>query len=196
MKTSVRRLWGRVATGLCALLLVLCAAWTCVPARAYALAETPAADPFEDAAAVDLADGSYTVDVTLEGGSGRASVSSPAQLTVLGGKAALEVVWSSPSYDYMLVAGKTYLPTNTDGNSTFEIPVLALGGPFDVVGDTTAMSEPHEIDYQLTLDAASIQAVEEKGAATAGLPLPLVAGVAAAACICAVVLLPRKDRDG
>ena len=36
------------------------------------------------------------------------------------------IVWSSPNYDYMLVDGEKYLPVNTDGNSTFEIPVAAL----------------------------------------------------------------------
>ena len=37
------------------------------------------------------------------------------------------IVWSSPNYDYMIVDGEKYLPTNTEGNSTFEIPVSALG---------------------------------------------------------------------
>ena len=50
----------------------------------------------------------------------------------------------------MLVDGEKYLPTNTEGNSTFEIPVAALDTPLDVVGDTVAMSTPHEIEYTLT----------------------------------------------
>ena len=97
-----------------------------------------------------LADGAYTCDVTLEGGSGRATVESPAALTVADGRMTATIVWSSPNYDYMLVDGEKYLPTNTEGNSTFEIPVTALDTPLDVVGDTVAMSTPHEIEYTLT----------------------------------------------
>ena len=96
------------------------------------------------------ADGSYTCEVTLEGGSGRATVDSPAALTVAEGKMTATIVWSSPNYDYMIVDGEKYLPTNTEGNSTFEIPVAALGTPLAVTADTVAMSKPHEIEYTLT----------------------------------------------
>ena len=101
------------------------------------------------------ADGSYTCEVTLEGGSGRATVDSPAALTVADGKMTATIVWSSPNYDYMIVNGEKYLPTNTEGNSTFEIPVSALGIPLSVVADTVAMSTPHEIEYTLTFSAPS-----------------------------------------
>ena len=101
------------------------------------------------------ADGSYTCEVTLEGGSGRATVDSPAALTVADGKMTATIVWFSPNYDYMIVDGEKYLPTNTEGNSTFEIPVSALGVPLSVVADTVAMSTPHEIEYTLTFSAPS-----------------------------------------
>ena len=101
------------------------------------------------------ADGSYTCEVTLEGGSGRATVDSPAALAVADGKMPATIVWSSPNYDYMIVDGEKYLPTNTEGNSTFEIPVSALGIPLSVVADTVAMSTPHEIEYTLTFSAPS-----------------------------------------
>ena len=113
-----------------------------VEAQAEEAAETPA-------------DGSYTCEVTLEGGSGRATVDSPAALTVADGKMTATIVWSSPNYDYMIVDGEKYLPTNTEGNSTFEIPVAALGTPLSVVADTVAMSTPHEIEYTLTFSAPS-----------------------------------------
>ena len=103
------------------------------------------------------ADGTYTCDVTLEGGSGRAAVDSPAALTVADGKMTATIVWSSPNYDYMLVDGEKYLPTNTEGNSTFEIPVSALDTALDVTADTVAMSTPHEIEYTLTFDSASLK---------------------------------------
>ena len=104
------------------------------------------------------ADGTYTCEVTLEGGSGRATVESPAALTVADGKMTAAIVWSSPNYDYMLVDGEKYLPTNTEGNSTFEIPVSALDTALDVTADTVAMSTPHEIEYTLTFDSASLKA--------------------------------------
>ena len=110
----------------------------------------------QPAAAEAPADGTYTCDVTLEGGSGRATVESPAALTVADGRMTATIVWSSPNYDYMLVDGEKYLPTNTEGNSTFEIPVTALDTPLDVVGDTVAMSTPHEIEYTLTFASASL----------------------------------------
>ena len=103
------------------------------------------------------ADGTYTCDVTLEGGSGRATVESPAALTVADGKMAATIVWSSPNYDYMIVDGEKYLPTNTEGNSTFEIPVAALDTALDVTADTVAMSTPHEIEYTLTFSSASLK---------------------------------------
>lgn len=100
---------------------------------------------------MDLADGEYSVELALEGGSGKATVDSPTKLVVSGGAATLTVTWSSPNYDYMLVDGEKYLPVNTEGNSVFEIPVKVLNEPFTVIGDTTAMSQPHEIEYKLTV---------------------------------------------
>ena len=108
------------------------------------------AQPKADDAAETPADGEYTASVVLEGGSGRATVESPAALTVADGKMTAAIVWSSPNYDYMIVDGEKYLPTNTEGNSTFEIPVAALGTPLAVTADTVAMSTPHEIEYTLT----------------------------------------------
>ena len=72
-------------------------------------------DAVEKAAEAETpADGTYTCDVTLEGGSGRATVESPAALTVADGKMTATIVWSSPNYDYMIVDGEKYLPTNTE----------------------------------------------------------------------------------
>ena len=114
-------------------------------------------DAVEQAAAETPADGTYTCDVTLEGGSGRATVESPAALTVADGKMTATIVWSSPNYDYMIVDSEKYLPSNTEGNSTFEIPVAALDTALDVTADTVAMSTPHEIEYTLTFDSASLK---------------------------------------
>lgn len=109
---------------------------------------------------LNLEDGDYTTEVTLEGGSGRATVDSPAAITIKDGKATATIVWSSPNYDYMLVDGEKYEPVNTEGNSTFEIPVDGFDYPMEVVGDTVAMSEPHEIEYTLQFDSSTMEKAE------------------------------------
>lgn len=114
-------------------------------------------DDIHAGTSMDLEDGEYQVEVEMEGGTGRASIESPAKLVVKDGAATMTVVWSSENYDYMLVDGEKYEPVNTEGNSTFEIPVKKLNEPFTVVGDTTAMSQPHEIEYKLTCTLAEEQ---------------------------------------
>lgn len=104
-----------------------------------------------------LADGVYTVEVALEGGSGKASVESPAQLTVQDGAMTLTLVWSSSNYDYMVVNEETYQPTTLEPGSTFEIPVDTLDEDLPVIADTTAMGNPHEVEYVISFDAASVQ---------------------------------------
>ena len=106
--------------------------------------------------AVSLEDGTYSMEITFEGGSGKAEILSPVSVTVASGKAMATVQWNSSNYDYMIVDGEKYLPINTEGDSIFEIPVLIFDEPMDVIGDTVAMSKPHEIEYTLTfhLDTA------------------------------------------
>ena len=104
-----------------------------------------------------MEDGTYTASVTLEGGSGRATVESPAVLRCENGQFYATIVWSSPNFDYMKVDGEKYLPINTEGNSTFKIPVADFDRKLDVIADTVAMSEPHEVEYTLTFDSATLQ---------------------------------------
>ena len=115
------------------------------------------ADTF-DLSAVE--DGSYTIELTMEGGSGRASIQSPAQITVTDGAATATLEWSSPNYDYMLVNGEKYLPVNTEGNSVFEVPVEALDAPLTMIGDTVAMSTPHEVEYTVTFHSETLESAE------------------------------------
>lgn len=105
-------------------------------------------------------DGSYTIELTMEGGSGRASIQSPAQITVVDGAATATLEWSSPNYDYMLVNGEKYLPVNTEGNSVFEVPVEALDAPLTMIGDTVAMSTPHEVEYTVTFHSETLESAE------------------------------------
>lgn len=106
-------------------------------------------------------EGTYTDEIKFEGGSGRASIQSPVTLTVgADGKMTATVEWSSPNYDYMIVDGEKLFPVNTDGNSVFEIPVAAFDTPITVIGDTVAMSKPHEIEYTLTFLSDTLKNAE------------------------------------
>ena len=103
-----------------------------------------------------LADGEYSVGVSLEGGSGRAKINSPARLTVENGEAFAEIVWGSSNYDCMTIGGEKFYPQNTEGNSEFIIPVTGFDYKMPVSANTTAMSTPHEIEYTLYFDSATI----------------------------------------
>ena len=107
-----------------------------------------------------LEDGVYEADVALEGGSGRASVESPAKITVKQGEATAEIIFSSPNYDYVRIGEEKYEPVNTEGNSAFEIPVDGFDYRMQIAADTVAMSTPHEIDYTLFFDSATIKKAE------------------------------------
>lgn len=107
-----------------------------------------------------MEDGTYMVDLAFEGGSGKAYIVSPAAVTVSGESVTATVRWSSPNYDYMLVDGEKYLPVNAEGDSVFEIPVLFFDKPMDVIGNTVAMSTPHEIEYTLTFYSDTMRPAE------------------------------------
>ena len=96
-----------------------------------------------------IADGQYTADITLSGGSGRATITSPAEITVQDGEVQAKIVWSSSNYDYMEVDGKSYSPVNETGNSTFLINDVPLDEKVPVLAETTAMSQPHLIEYSI-----------------------------------------------
>ena len=112
---------------------------------------------FKTVADLSLADGTYTAEVALTGGSGRATVESPAVIEVKDGKAEATIIWSSSNYDYVRVDEEKILPVNTEGNSTFVIPVEGFDSPLTIYADTTAMSTPHEIEYTLTFDSSTLE---------------------------------------
>lgn len=111
---------------------------------------------------LNLSDGEYTAEGKLEGGSGRATITSPVSLTVKDGKMTAVIEFSSPYYDYMIVDGEKYEPENTDGNSVFAIPLEGFDGGNPVIADTVAMSEPHEIEYEIVLDSSTVQQAGQK----------------------------------
>ena len=109
------------------------------------------------AESLGLTDGPYACDVALSGGSGKASVERQAFLLVRDGAVTAQITWSSANYDYMLVDGERYDAEIGNGHSVFTVPVAAFDRPLRVIADTTAMSQPYEIEYTLTFDSATLK---------------------------------------
>lgn len=149
-----------------------------------------------------LPDGTWQVKVSMTGGSGRASIASPCRVTVKDGRATARIVWSSNHYDYMIVGGLKYLPEKASSqsaqdHSAFEIPVPALDKALTVIGDTTAMSKPYEIEYKLTFDSDSAKRVGSASAVTRKAGPAKIAGRTAGIVIIAflIILFIKKYRD-
>ena len=106
---------------------------------------------------LNLSDGEYLAEVTLEGGSGRASIESPARIVVRDFQARATIVWGSSKYDYMKVGDEKFEPLDGLETSVFEIPVTGFDYKMPVAADTTAMSVPHEIEYTLYFDSSTLQ---------------------------------------
>ncbi|MBQ2207134.1 MAG: hypothetical protein IIU30_02250 [Treponema sp.] len=138
-----------------------------------------------------LKDGSYTISVKLAGGSGKASVKSPASMRVKDGIPLARIEWSSPNYDYMILNGEKILPLANEQNSVFELPVLVFDKAMSVFADTTAMSTPHEILYQLEF---SLETAQRKGFSLAALIILATALLTAALAIFFIMRLCLKKR--
>jgi hypothetical protein len=104
--------------------------------------------------------GTYTIDLTCEGGSGKAFIISPATITITDDAKIATVKWNSENYDYMMVGGEKYLPISVEGGSVFEIPISSLDEKLPVIGDTVAMSKAREIEYNITFHSGTMKPVE------------------------------------
>ena len=134
-----------------------------------------------------LSDGLYSIDVKFKGGSGKASIKSPAKVWVRRGLAEATIKWSSPNYDYMKINNEIYLNKSQPGeNSTFEIPLIKFDYPMPVYADTTAMGRPHEILYTLEF---SLKSASKK---SRYFLLTLVALVPLVLCIGVIICLGKK----
>lgn len=92
----------------------------------------------------------FLVDIAFEGGSGKAYIKSPVEVTEENGKLTARFEWSSKNYDYMIVNGVKYENENPGGFSVFNVEIESVEGTLSVIGDTVAMSVPHEIEYLIT----------------------------------------------
>lgn len=112
-----------------------------------------------------LKDGVYTPDsFSWSGGTGKVTISCN-KVTVTGGQAYATLVFSSQHYQYVKANGNTYYPSEKGARSTtFVIPV-ALNKNNTIIGMTTAMSTPHEIQYSIFVYLAAASASGKEGAA-------------------------------
>jgi len=105
-----------------------------------------------------VTDGTYDVTTNLAGGTGKLKIND-AKLNAADGKMSVTLVLSSKSYSKLKVSDVEYDNQNAGGNSTFTFPVSELDAPIAISGYTTAMSDPHWIDYTLTLSSEGVDSV-------------------------------------
>ena len=111
-----------------------------------------------------LQDGTYVPETfTAQGGTGKVRITCP-EVTLTQGEAQAVVEFSSPHYDWVKVNGRQYDPENAQEqdrkNSVFRIPVV-LDEEMKISGLTTAMSEPHEIEYTLFISLTQKDGADE-----------------------------------
>lgn len=98
--------------------------------------------------ATGLKDGTYKPDrFSWSGGSGRLAYIRCNKITVKGGKAFATIEFSSAKYDSLKANGRVYSKSG-GGNSKFTIPVK-MNANNTIIGRTTAMSQPHWIQYTI-----------------------------------------------
>ncbi len=121
-------------------------------ADAVSSAVEPEAEKTDGGTVDALEDGSYVPTLfTVTGGTGKVKITCP-EVVVTEGEAQARIEFSSPHYEWVKVDDVQYDPENADDadrdNSVFRIPVR-LDEEMTISGLTTAMSEPHEIEYTL-----------------------------------------------
>jgi iron complex transport system substrate-binding protein len=93
-----------------------------------------------------LPEGEYAPDgFTFSGGTGKVTISCPS-IAVAGGEVTATLVFSSPNYPKLTVDGVEYVATHEGKTSIFTVPAV-VNADMTVVGTTTAMSKPHDIEY-------------------------------------------------
>ena len=114
--------------------------------RALALALCLAILAMGALAEAALVEGEYAPDgFTFSGGTGKVKITCP-KLTVAGDAVTATLVFSSPNYPKLVADGVEYAATHDGNTSAFEVPVR-VNEDMTVVGTTTAMSMPHDIEY-------------------------------------------------
>ena len=107
-----------------------------------------------------LPDGEYAPDgFSFSGGSGKVKITCPL-LSVKDGEATATLVFSSENYPRLVVAGVEYVAEHDGKTSLFRIPVR-VNEDMAIVGTTTAMSQPHDIEYTVHIYVGETAPEEE-----------------------------------
>lgn len=106
-------------------------------------------------AVINKKDGNYTVSFAQSGGAAGVSVAEPVFLRVTSGEGFATIVFENETYDALLVDGEEFLPTVTEENASFEIPVTA----YDKVMVVTAVKDGKEVEYGMTFATKGIHKV-------------------------------------
>lgn len=107
-----------------------------------------------------LKDGTYTPDsFSWSGGTGKLSISC-SSIEVKNGQAYATIVFSSTKVDQLKAAGGLYYKQGS-GNAVFKIPVN-LNTNNTIVARTTAMSQPHWIEYTIYVGLGEGEGQAEK----------------------------------
>lgn len=105
----------------------------------------------------EIVAGEKTIEVSLEGGTGKVKLISPTIIKEEADGYLVTLEWSSKNYDYMIVDGVKYFPVLVNEHSIFEIPVKDINASLNVIADTVAMSTPHEIEYVITFSVDTMK---------------------------------------
>ncbi|HML46473.1 MAG TPA: ABC transporter substrate-binding protein [Clostridia bacterium] len=114
-----------------------------------------------DSATLTPQEESDALSFAFTGGTGRVSITCPG-IVRDSGRTMATLVFSSSNYTYVEVGGTRYLNANAGGDSTFEIPVT-LNGTTEIQAETTAMGNPHVIQYTLYLYTDGTDASQAAG---------------------------------
>ena len=106
---------------------------------------------------------------SFSGGSGRVIISCPA-IWESEGRTMARIVFSSPNYPTLQSEGVAYAATHEGKTSVFEIPVT-LNQDMEVVGTTTAMSQPHDVTYTIRVSVGEAAPAAEAAPAEAPAPV-------------------------
>lgn len=113
--------------------------------------------------ATTLADGEYVPEsFEFSGGTGKTKITC-GKLKVTSGKAYAVITFSSTSWSYVKAGGELFQNGTVDGDSiSYEIPI-ALNANNTIIGLTTKMTEPHEIEYVICAKITEPPASENPG---------------------------------
>ena len=138
----------------------------------------------------ELRNGTYTVNVEIEGGNGTDMICTPMHLFIDDGAATAVIVWSTSACEYMKLEGTQINPMSRDDGSVFYLPVDTWDEEVSLLCGMDHEGTKEEIEYVATFDSSSV--VREKGSI---LPLAIMftlVGVLAVAN--AYVMVKKRNR--